>query len=50
MSMAEAKGVFDEIDADIVDAGQGVSHAKVREWLRSSGKPDELPCSFPSIR
>jgi hypothetical protein len=36
MSMAEAKSVFDEIAADIVDAGQGVSHAKVREWLRSS--------------
>lgn len=42
--MSEVKSAFDEIDAEIeakaiaeaeaeIDAGKGVLHAKVREWL-----------------
>ena len=33
-------------EADVA-AGRVVSHAKVVEWLRSWGKPDELPCPIP---
>jgi len=27
-----------------IDAGNGIPHARVRAWLESWGKPDELPC------
>ena len=30
-----------------IDAGKGVPHARVRAWLESWGKPDELPCPLP---
>jgi predicted transcriptional regulator len=44
MSMDEPKSAFDDIDEDIearaiaeaeaeIDAGKGLPHAKVREWL-----------------
>ena len=33
--------------AEIVN-GQFVRHADVVKWLKSSGKPDELPCPLPS--
>ena len=52
--MAEPKGVFDEIDDDIearaiaeadaeIDAGKGVPHAKVREWLLKLAKGAVAP-------
>jgi len=55
--MDEAKSIFDEIDeaeearaiaeaeAEI-DAGQGVPHKKVRQWLRklAKGKVNLPPC------
>jgi predicted transcriptional regulator len=52
--MAETKSVFDEIDADIearaiaeaeaeIDAGKGVPHAKVREWLLKLAKGEVAP-------
>jgi predicted transcriptional regulator len=52
--MAETKCVFDEIDADIearaiaeaeaeIDAGKGVPHAKVREWLLKLAKGEIVP-------
>jgi len=33
-------------DAEI-EAGQFVSHDKVVDWLKSWGKPGELPCPKP---
>jgi len=33
-------------DAEI-DAGKGIPHARVRAWLESWGKPNELPCPLP---
>jgi predicted transcriptional regulator len=30
-----------------IDAGKGVPHARVRAWLESWGKPNELPCPLP---
>jgi len=30
-----------------IDAGKGIPHARVRAWLESWGKPDELPCPLP---
>ena len=56
--MAEPLSIFDTIDeeaearaiaqarADIA-AGRFVPHAKVVEWLRSWGTPNELPCPTP---
>lgn len=52
--MAKTKGVLDEIDADIeaqaiveaeaeIDAGTGVPHAKVREWLLKLAKGEVVP-------
>jgi predicted transcriptional regulator len=52
--MAETKSVFDEIDADIearaiaeaeaeIDAGKGVPHAEVREWLLKLAKGEIVP-------
>ncbi len=52
--MAETKSGFDEIDADIearaiaeaeaeIDAGKGVPHAKVREWLLKLAKGEVIP-------
>jgi predicted transcriptional regulator len=52
--MAETKCVFDEIDADIearaiaeaeaeIDAGKGVPHATVREWLLKLAKGEIVP-------
>lgn len=53
-SVAETKSVFDEIDADVearaiaeaeaeIDAGKGVPHAKVREWLLKLAKGEIAP-------
>jgi len=52
--MAEAKSVFDQVDAEIearaiaeaeteIDAGKGVPHAKVREWLLKLAKGEIAP-------
>ena len=52
--MAEPKSIFDEIDDDIearaiaeaeaeIDAGKGVPHAKVREWLLNLAKGEVVP-------
>lgn len=52
--MAETTSVFDEVDADIealaiaeaeaeIDAGKGVPHAKVREWLLKLAKGEIAP-------
>ena len=30
-----------------IDAGKGIPHARVRAWLESWGKPNELPCPLP---
>ena len=30
-----------------IDAGKGIPHARVRAWLESWGKPNELPCLLP---
>lgn len=54
MSMGETKSVFDEMDADIearaiaeaeteIDAGKGVPHVKVREWLLKLAKGEIAP-------
>ena len=56
--MAEPASLFDQIDeaaeaeaikrarADVA-AGRVVPHAEVVKWLRSWGKPNELPCPTP---
>jgi len=56
--MAEPVSLFDQLDetaeaeaiakarADVA-AGRVVSHAETVKWLRSWGKPDELPCPLP---
>ena len=52
--MAKTKIVFDEIDADSearaiaeseaeIDAGKGVPHAKVREWLLKLARGEIVP-------
>lgn len=52
--MAEPKSVVDEIDAEVearaiaeaeaeIDAGKGVPHAKVREWLLRLAKGEVVP-------
>lgn len=52
--MAETTSVFDEVDVDIealaiaeaeaeIDAGKGVPHAKVREWLLKLAKGEIAP-------
>ena len=52
--MAEPKGAFDEIDEDIearaiaeaeaeIDAGKGVPHSKVREWLLKLSRGEVVP-------
>jgi predicted transcriptional regulator len=52
---AKTKTIFEEIDADIearaiaeaeIDAGKGVPHAKVREWLLKLGEDEAVspPC------
>lgn len=57
----KTKTIFDEIDADAearaiaeskadVAAGRLVPHEHVVKWLRSWGKPDELPCPVPKPR
>jgi predicted transcriptional regulator len=59
MSDTETTSVFDiepdeaweahldaEAEADVA-AGRVVPHAKVAEWLKSWGTPDELPCPTP---
>jgi predicted transcriptional regulator len=59
--MADTKTIFDEIDDDAekraiaeaeadVEAGRVVPHDQVVKWLRSWGKPDELPCPGPKSR
>jgi predicted transcriptional regulator len=55
------KTIFDQIDADAearaiteaeadVAAGRVVPNDDVVKWLRSWGKPDELPCPVPKPR
>jgi len=59
MSISSPKSTFDinvdealeerldaEAEADY-EAGRVVPHAKVVEWLKSWGKPDELDCPEP---
>ena len=52
--MADAKSVFGEIDAEIearaiaeaeaeIDAGKGVPHSRVREWLLKLAKGEITP-------
>jgi predicted transcriptional regulator len=51
--MGKPQPTFDRSDADDeaadaealadLEAGRTVSHAAVKAWLRSWGKPDELP-------
>lgn len=52
--MSEPKSAFDEIDAEIeanaiaeaegeIEAGKGVPHAKVREWLIKLAGGEVLP-------
>jgi predicted transcriptional regulator len=59
--MAKPKPIFDEIDRDAeaqanteaeadVEAGRVVSHEDVVKWLKSWGKPDELPRPVPQKR
>jgi hypothetical protein len=52
MLRADSKSVFDEIDTEIeaqaiaeaeIDAGKGVPHAKVREWLLKLVKGEIVP-------
>jgi predicted transcriptional regulator len=54
MAKAKTKSVFDEIDDDIearaiaeaeaeIDAGKGVPHEKVREWLLKLAKGENIP-------
>jgi predicted transcriptional regulator len=45
---AEARAIA-EAEAD-VEAGRVVPHDEVVKWLRSWGKPDELPCPAPKSR
>jgi predicted transcriptional regulator len=57
----KTKTVFDQLGADAealaiaeaeadVAAGRVVPHEDVVKWLRSWGKPDELPCPVPKPR
>jgi predicted transcriptional regulator len=59
--MAKPKAIFDEIDTEAesraiaeaeadVAADRVVPHEDVVKWLRSWGKPDELPCPVPKKR
>jgi predicted transcriptional regulator len=59
MADPDVKSIFDtpldaaeeaRLDAQAeaeIDAGKGIPHAKVRAWLESWGKPNELPCPLP---
>ena len=38
-----------EADAD-VEAGRVVDHARVREWLKTVGTPEQAPTPFASRR
>jgi predicted transcriptional regulator len=42
---AETRAIA-EAEADVA-AGRLVPHEEVVKWLRSWGKPDELPCPTP---
>ncbi|HEV2099899.1 MAG TPA: CopG family transcriptional regulator [Stellaceae bacterium] len=57
----KSETIFDEIDAEAearaiaeaeadVAAGRVVPQEIVVKWLRSWGKPDELPCPVPKSR
>lgn len=60
--MSEAKSSFDlplddaeeaQLDAVAeaeIEAGEFVPHDTVSEWLKSWGKPNELPCPRPEPR
>ncbi len=61
MARPKPKPIFDEIDQDAeaqanadaeadVEAGRVVPHEDVVKWLKSWGKPDELPCPVPKKR
>ena len=43
---AEEARLDAEADAEI-EAGKDIPHARVREWLKSWGKPNELSCPLP---
>ncbi len=56
--MAEPASIFESVDEDTearalaegdadILAGRIVSHDEVVKWLKSWGKPDELPCPVP---
>ena len=44
---AAAEAAADAAAEAEIDAGKGIPHARVRAWLESWGKPDELPCPLP---
>ena len=44
---AAAEAAADAASEAEIDAGKGIPHARVRAWLESWGKPDELPCPLP---
>ena len=59
--MTEGPSLFGTVDHDAescaiakaraeIAAGQGVPHAEVVKWLKSWGKPDELPPPQPKRR
>ena len=43
----EAADAADAAAEAQIDAGKGVPHGRVKAWLESWGKPDELPCPLP---
>jgi len=44
---AAAEAAADAAAEAEIDAGKGIPHARVRAWLESWGKPDELLCPLP---
>jgi len=48
LPLDEATEAAADADADAdIHAGNGIPHARVRAWLESWGKPNELPCPLP---
>jgi len=48
LSMDEAEEARLDAEADAeIEAGKGIAHERVKAWLESWGKPDELPCPLP---
>jgi predicted transcriptional regulator len=44
---AAAEAAADAAAEAEIDTGKGIPHARVRAWLESWGKPNELPCPLP---